>query len=91
MPVSRIGRKGQVVLPKAIREALGVTTGDRVVFSLEGDRVVLAPVPARTAAELRGILRVDRPVDLKEARRAYQEYLAERLGAGHAHAERGPR
>lgn len=81
MPVSRIGPKGQVVLPKSVRQALGVTPGDRVVFSLEGDRVVLMPVPARTAAELRGILRVDRPVDLKEGRRAYQEHLAERFGA----------
>jgi len=81
VPVSRIGPKGQVVLPKSVREALGVTPGDRVVFSLEGGRVVLLSVPARTAAELRGILRVERPVDLKEARRAYQEHLAERFGA----------
>ena len=81
MPMSRIGPKGQVVLPKSIRQALGIAPGDRVVVSLEGDRVVLVPVPARTAAELRGILRVERPLDLKEARRAYQEHLAERFGA----------
>ncbi len=84
MPVSRIGPKGQVVLPKSVRQALGVTSGDRVVFSLEGDRVVLTPVPARTAAKLRGILRVEQSVDLKEARRAYQEHLAERFGTARA-------
>lgn len=81
MTMSRVGPKGQVVVPKSIRQALGITPGDRVVISLEGDRAVLVPIPALTAADLRGILRVEQAVDLKAARRVYQEHLAERFGA----------
>lgn len=34
--------KGQLTVPKAVREALGVAEGDEVVFRVEGDRAVLA-------------------------------------------------
>lgn len=50
MTMSRVGPKGQVVLPKSVREALGISPGDRVVFSVEQGRAVLIPV--RTAEAL---------------------------------------
>ena len=46
MPVSasdgsthRIGRKGQVVIPKALREALNLEPGDEVTFSRDGNAI----------------------------------------------------
>lgn len=57
MASSRITSKGQITVPKAIREALGVAPGDRVAFRVEEDgRVVVEPetVDLRT---LRGVLR----------------------------------
>jgi AbrB family looped-hinge helix DNA binding protein len=33
----RVGRKGQVVIPKAFRLAAGIEPGDEVAFSQEGD------------------------------------------------------
>ncbi len=39
---ARISTKGQVTIPKAVREALGLHDGDAVVFRLEGQRAVLA-------------------------------------------------
>lgn len=79
MGMPRIGEKGQIVLPKALRDALHVVPGDRIAFSLEGGRAILTPVHARTAAELRGILATDRPVDLKSGRREYQAALVDKL------------
>lgn len=37
--------KGQVTVPKAVRDALGIHEGDTVVFRVEGSRAVLARTP----------------------------------------------
>ncbi len=79
MDMPRIGEKGQIVLPKSVREALHVVPGDRIAFSVDGMRAILAPVHAKTAAELRGILATDHPVDLKSGRREYQSDLVDKL------------
>ncbi|MCZ7629953.1 MAG: AbrB/MazE/SpoVT family DNA-binding domain-containing protein [Microthrixaceae bacterium] len=42
---ARMSSKGQVTVPKAVREALGLGEGDDVVFRVEGDRAVLARTP----------------------------------------------
>lgn len=33
--------KGQITLPKFVRQALGVTTGSKVAFELRGDEIVV--------------------------------------------------
>lgn len=42
---ARVTSKGQVTVPKAVRDALGIKEGDEIVFRVEGDRAVLARVP----------------------------------------------
>jgi AbrB family looped-hinge helix DNA binding protein len=42
---ARITSKGQVTIPKPVREALGLQKGDQVVFRVEGDRALLARTP----------------------------------------------
>jgi AbrB family looped-hinge helix DNA binding protein len=42
---ARVTSKGQVTLPKAVRDALGIREGDEVVFRVEGDRALLARTP----------------------------------------------
>ena len=37
--------KGQVTLPKSVRESLGLKAGDRVLFRVHDGRAVLAKVP----------------------------------------------
>ncbi len=39
---ARVTAKGQVTVPKAVREALGIKEGDALVFRLVGDRAVVA-------------------------------------------------
>jgi len=36
---ARVMSKGQVTIPKRVREALGITTGDRVTFVVDGSNV----------------------------------------------------
>jgi AbrB family looped-hinge helix DNA binding protein len=42
---ARMTSKGQVTLPKAVREALKLRQGDRVLFRVLKGRAVLAKVP----------------------------------------------
>jgi antitoxin PrlF len=42
---ARVTSKGQVTVPKAVRDALGIESGDEVVFRVEGQRAVLARTP----------------------------------------------
>lgn len=63
IPVSmistRIGKKGQVVIPKEIREKLGVKPGDIIVFKMEGERIFLEAI----GEKLKDILKAGKPVE----------------------------
>lgn len=50
----KVGPKGQVVIPKQIRDRLGIRPGDRVSVDQAGDEVRITK--ARTASELMGSL-----------------------------------
>jgi len=39
---ARLSSKGQLTVPKAVREALGLNEGDELVFRVEGNRAVMA-------------------------------------------------
>lgn len=42
---AKVTSKGQVTVPKAVRDALGIKEGDEVTFRVEGNRAVLALTP----------------------------------------------
>ncbi|MGD0254922.1 MAG: AbrB/MazE/SpoVT family DNA-binding domain-containing protein [Acidimicrobiales bacterium] len=42
---ARVSSKGQVTVPKIVRDALGIKQGDKVMFRVEGNRAVLARTP----------------------------------------------
>ena len=42
---ARVSSKGQVTVPRAVRDALGIEEGDEIVFRIEGDRAVIARTP----------------------------------------------
>ena len=39
---AKLSSEGQLTIPKAVRDALGLAEGDDVVFRVEGKRAVLA-------------------------------------------------
>ena len=55
METVTISPKFQVVIPKAVREQLGLVPGQKVQAIAVGDRIEFLPV--RPARELRGVLR----------------------------------
>lgn len=42
---AKMTSKGQLTVPKAVRDALGMKEGDEVVFRVEGNRALLARTP----------------------------------------------
>jgi AbrB family looped-hinge helix DNA binding protein len=68
----KVGPKGQIVIPKDLRDALGIEPGGEVTFWREGDHVAVRPVgPERP---LRGRFAGAALVELLEAdRRADRE------------------
>jgi AbrB family looped-hinge helix DNA binding protein len=53
---AKVTSKGQVTVPKAVRDALGIEEGDEVVFRVEGTRAVLSRTP--DFLDLAGTIRV---------------------------------
>lgn len=68
MPRATVTSKGQITIPKAVRDRLHLSAGDRVDFVLETpDRVVLRPLVG-SVRDLAGLLRRPgaQPVDVRE-------------------------
>jgi len=42
---ARVTSKGQVTIPKAVRDQLGIVEGDEIVFRVEEHRAMLAKTP----------------------------------------------
>jgi AbrB family looped-hinge helix DNA binding protein len=42
---AKMSSKGQLTVPKSVRDALGIEEGDEVIFVVEGNRAVLARTP----------------------------------------------
>jgi antitoxin PrlF len=77
---ARLTSKGQITLPKAIRDALGLHEGDRVVFRVEGSHAILARTP--DLLELAGSVPVSpdqRGADWQEVRDQTRRARAARL------------
>ena len=50
----RVSSKGQIAIPKAVRERLGITQGADLSVTIEGDAVVLRKISQGSWQELEG-------------------------------------
>lgn len=74
MPGATVTSKGQITIPKAIREALELKTGDRVAFHVREDGVVEVQAETLDVMALKGSLKARRKgVTLEEMERAISE------------------
>lgn len=75
--ISTVTTKGQVTIPKPIRDALGIGPNDRVAFIREGERVLLQPL--RTLKAFRGAVKAKGSGSFTEERSRAKAAVAERL------------
>lgn len=80
MPMARITSKGQVTVPKEIRQRLGVEPGDALEFLFRNGHVEIVPVRRRRVAEFRGIFPTSEPLDFTAERERAWDAMAEDLG-----------
>ncbi len=57
MPIVKSSAKGQVVIPREIRKTLAIAPGTRFDVRVEGQEIVLLPLPDDPVRALRGILK----------------------------------
>ncbi|MBI4495265.1 MAG: AbrB/MazE/SpoVT family DNA-binding domain-containing protein [Chloroflexi bacterium] len=69
MSTATITSRGRITIPRQVREAIGLDSGDQVVFVIEDGKAYLHPVHRRGLERLRGIARGRAPFPGREAER----------------------
>jgi AbrB family looped-hinge helix DNA binding protein len=80
MPAATVTSKGQVTIPKVIRDAMGVRPGDRVRFTRREDGTVVVEPETVDVRSLRGSLKgfAKRVVTVEEMNEAIADAVADR-------------
>jgi antitoxin PrlF len=82
MPTATLTTKGQVTIPKEVRDHLGVDTGDRLSFVVQDDGTVIVKPITRHVRELGGLLHRpgQRPVTTNEMDEAIARRIHGKFG-----------
>ena len=65
-----VAERGQITLPKAVRDALGLTKGTQLKVELDGGRIILRKNVDDAISRLRGRFKLDGFANTDEAMRA---------------------
>jgi antitoxin PrlF len=79
---AKLTSKGQLTLPAALRDTLGLSAGDRVALSIreeDGTYLVLRPVGSVVDALYASVEPRARPEDFAEQRRAFEDGVAKEV------------
>ena len=57
MAVVKTSSKGQIVIPKEVRDKLGITPGKKVIFRVVGEHAEIQPLPDDPIKAMRGIIK----------------------------------
>jgi len=80
MEKAKLTFKGQVTIPKRIREALSIVEGDSVIFSMEGDHAVVKPLKKTALGDFYGSFPATRPYPGSDAmRKEIHKKMAQRF------------
>jgi len=82
MGLGTLTSKGQITIPKAVRERLGLEAGDKVDFRVRDDRTATLVPLSRKVADLFGVLAAGKrkAVSVEEMDKALKRRLREQGG-----------
>ena len=69
MQQAKVTFKGQITIPKAVRDALDIREGDSVTFQLDGNQAVFKPLKKKPLVDFFGAFPTKRPYPGLEAMR----------------------
>lgn len=73
MPTATLTTKGQITIPKEVRDALGLEAGDRVEFVAEEEGVYKVVAATKDVRHLKGLVpKPKKPVSIEEMNRAIE-------------------
>jgi len=80
--IRTVGKKGQVTIPKEIRERFGLKEGSKVSFEVKEDEIVIKPEKSGKdfVEEWCSIVKkkLDKPIDLRRLKEEYYEEQVEK-------------
>ena len=80
MQAAKVTFKGQITIPKAVRDALDIQSGDSVTFKLEKDHAVLKPLKKKALLDFYGTFPATRPYPgLEDMRKEAHHKIADRI------------
>ncbi len=56
--VTAVSSKGQIVLPKAIREYLNINSGVKLMVFCDGENILLKPIPTPDFADFQRLMKI---------------------------------
>jgi|GEM_PF-611133 AbrB family looped-hinge helix DNA binding protein len=80
--IRTVGKKGQVTIPKDIRDKYGLKKGEKVIFEERGDEIIMKPEKSgrELVNELASVVeKKSKAPEPEELKRIYYEQIEERL------------
>ena len=77
MTITTLSTKGQVVIPKIIRDTLGISTSDVLEVTTDGEKVIMNPLPQ--VNDMMGTFKTDRSLTKKDMKNTIKEAREEKF------------
>ena len=84
MPIAILTSKGQMTIPKEVRNALNLKPHEKVIIVVEGDQAVIKPIKGNIL-DIGGSLRIpdkEKPVNFHKVRDEVKKRIAEKAATG---------
>jgi antitoxin PrlF len=80
MNKAKVTFKGQVTIPKEVRNALDIEEGDSIIFAIDEDHAVLKPLKKKSLKDFYGVFPAIRPYPgMETVRKGVHQKLAKHL------------
>jgi len=65
MNVGKMSKKGQIVIPKEIREKFGILPGDAVIFKIQGNKVIIEKIQEKMSEILKNSTPIENSLEFQ--------------------------